>query len=142
MTKTFPIQLKNFLSIFQYVNFNFPLKVFIMNFLLTDLFFIMFHTETKRGYQINVPSVFNNYKIIKTISSWAFSAVVKVVHLNTMKTFAAKIISKNDMIKNDTLCNIYNEIQIHRSLNHPNIVIFWDQYQFFSFYLVIFYIKL
>ena len=78
-----------------------------------------------------------NCSIVNNIGKGGFS-VVKLIHSNNIP-YALKIIStynkkfKNN-IKNIEL--IKNEIKINKSLNHPNIVQFYNSYELNEFYLL------
>lgn len=89
----------------------------------------MFSTRTESGYTIKVPFSFNGYTIVDEISKGSFSIVVKLIDEFSSRYFAAKIISKKDMEKQNMSKSIYNEIEIHRSVNHPNIVRFYEHFE-------------
>lgn len=89
----------------------------------------MFRTETEAGYPIYIPYRFRGYKIVKDINKGNFSAVVQVFDTEKKKEFAAKIISKSQMEYNNQTERIANEIEIHNSLNHPNIIKIEDSFE-------------
>ena len=56
-----------------------------------------------------------------------FARVYEFVSLDTRKTYAAKVIGKDTLVKARRKQKLMSEIKIHKSLNHPNIVGF-DHY--------------
>ncbi|CAD8109443.1 unnamed protein product [Paramecium sonneborni] len=62
------------------------------------------------------------YQSIKLLGSGSFGSVYLVKELNTKQEYACKIISKLHISKYDALQLIQNEIRIHASCNHQNIV--------------------
>ncbi|CAD8189211.1 unnamed protein product [Paramecium octaurelia] len=63
-----------------------------------------------------------SYQSIKLLGSGSFGSVFLVKELNTKQEYACKIISKLHIQKYDASSMIYNEIKIHSSCNHKNIV--------------------
>lgn len=78
--------------------------------------------ETESGYKIEFPKSFDDYNILNYERKGCFSVVFKIIKKDTNKIFAAKVISKVDMQKQNCLEDIYAEITIHNQLIHPNIV--------------------
>lgn len=89
----------------------------------------MFSTQTDDDYKINIPLTFNGYDIIEYIDNGSFSAVVKVQDRLSKQFFAAKIISKNDLMNKNQMKVIKNEIDILCSINHPNIIKFYKSFE-------------
>ena len=57
------------------------------------------------------------------LGSGAFGHVYLVVHNFTKKKYALKVINKRKLLQTYGNCElIYNEIEIHSKLNHPNII--------------------
>ena len=81
------------------------------------------------------PKNLSNYEIISPLGRGANSYVYKAINKKTKKTVAIKVIEiKNNIDKE----KVENEIKIHKSLNHKNIVKFLDC--FFdesNFYLIL-----
>lgn len=75
----------------------------------------MFESEIDDYYYIQIPWTFKDYKIIEEIGKGVFSSVVKVIKQSTNQIYAAKIMAKEST-------EYFDEIEIHCSLNHPNIV--------------------
>ena len=88
----------------------------------------MITAQTDSGYQIEIPLFFNGYEILCYLSNGCFSVVLKVQNINNHQIFVAKVISKIDMINKNNLNEIYNEIMIHKFLNHNNIVKLYDSF--------------
>ena len=84
----------------------------------------MFSTKTEIGYEIEIPTSFKRYDIIEHIGYGSFSSVVKVQDKYTKKYFAAKIISKKDMENQNQMKTIMNEINVLKTISHPNIIEF------------------
>ena len=66
----------------------------------------------------------SNYTILQEISTGSYSVVKKAIHLPTQTTVALKFISKkiSDESPEQILNEISNEIEIHCSLIHRNII--------------------
>ena len=83
---------------------------------------------------IHVPSIITNVNENGTknvfishekLGQGGFAAVYRVTHKNTNKVYAMKVISKERYASsngNSSLEKLKNEIQIQKTLNHPNIV--------------------
>lgn len=83
---------------------------------------------------IHVPSIITNVNENGTknvfishekLGQGGFAAVYRVTHKNTNKVYAMKVISKERYTSsngNSSLEKLKNEIQIQKTLNHPNIV--------------------
>lgn len=82
----------------------------------------MLSARTESGYTILTPSTFSDYNVISYEGNGCSSVVYKVRKKRTNKFYAAKIISKADMIQQHCLNDISKEITIQKMLNHPNIV--------------------
>lgn len=82
----------------------------------------MISARTESGYIIEFDPSFGKYIATGYLNNGWSSVVYKVRKKDTNKFYIAKIISKQDMINKHSLEDVYNEILIHKSLNHPNIV--------------------
>lgn len=85
---------------------------------------------TDDGYQIKISSSFNNYEILKFLNKGKYSAVFLVEDKNSHEKYAAKIISQRYLQRNEETELILNEIKILRSINHPNIIKFYEAFDF------------
>lgn len=90
----------------------------------------MLYLSTSDEYPIRVPPILNGYKILKPLNKGQYSVVVLVEEVQTNQQFAAKIISKQDLNKKQELYLINNEINILRTLNHPNVIKFIEAFDF------------
>lgn len=88
----------------------------------------MVSIKTKRGFEIEIPNEFNGYKFIEFISNGAFSVVAKVQDIENGKYYAAKVISMTDMEERNLIKTISNEINILRSIEHPNIISIYETF--------------
>ncbi|OHS95619.1 CAMK family protein kinase [Tritrichomonas foetus] len=70
-----------------------------------------------------------DYKILDQIAEGATSVVYKGVHRLLNFTVAIKIINKADTTKIVPLHKIYREIEIMKSINHKNIVAYFDSFE-------------
>lgn len=86
--------------------------------------------ETERKVKIQISSSFYRYRVIKTIGKGGYSAVLLVLNEEINELFAAKICPIDELEKSDESQFAINEIEILRSINHPNIIKYYD-----SFYL-------
>lgn len=84
--------------------------------------------KTKRGFEIVLPSEFNGYKFIEFISNGAFSVVAKVQDIEEGNYYAAKIISMTDMENRNLVKTISNEINILRTIEHPNVIEIYETF--------------
>lgn len=64
----------------------------------------------------------------KILGEGAFSEVIKVRHKKDNKIYALKKINLNTVSKED-IQNLKSEIKLHKTLNHPNIIKFYDNVQ-------------
>lgn len=88
----------------------------------------MFRSFTGDRYPIIIPSSFNGYKIIKPIGNGQFSVTALVEIKDTKQQLCAKIISKRDMANKQKTHLIENEVSILQSINHPNIIKFYEAF--------------
>ena len=89
----------------------------------------MFLSKTANDYNIVIPSSFNGYDIQKEISKGCFSVVFKVYQKSSNNYFAAKVISKKNIITKHDIRMVSNEINIFHLINHPNIVKLYDAFE-------------
>jgi non-specific serine/threonine protein kinase len=81
----------------------------------------MLPLSTGKSIPLNAPSQFGNYKVTKAIAKGSTCAVVEVVDLTTNNDYAVKVVSSNDMAKNNQTNQFNNEMEILQSLNHKYI---------------------
>ena len=86
----------------------------------------MFSTQTDYEYKIDIPLSFDVYEVIEYIDNGSSSSVIKIQNRISKQYFAAKVISKDDMKNKNLLRIVYNEIEILRSIDHPNIIKLYD----------------
>ena len=89
----------------------------------------MFSSQTQEGYPINIQSSFQNYKIVKLLNHGSTSIVVLVEDQITRKKYSAKIISKTNINNCDLLDSINKEINVLKSISHPNIIKIYDSFE-------------
>lgn len=89
----------------------------------------MISSSTQNRYQMNVPSSFYNYNVLKNIGSGSSCIVALIENKKSHAQYSAKIISKKHAINLNILQLIYNEIKILKSLNHPNIIKFYESFE-------------
>jgi len=63
----------------------------------------------------------NTYQKQKYLGKGSFSRVYEIKEINTSKTYAVKIIEKNNMKEKDFEA-VKREINLHKSLDHPHIL--------------------
>ena len=76
--------------------------------------------------EIVFPKEFGNYIYEMTIGKGATSIVGKVTHKSTRKPFAVKIVSRDDLVEKGLFLSFEQELRVHQSLDHPNIVKIYD----------------
>lgn len=79
----------------------------------------------------------NVYKLGAKLGSGAFSTVHLVTHRETGESRAAKIIRKFSVKKESVRQSFFNEVEILRELDHPNIVKLYEYFQDDSSYYAI-----
>jgi len=71
----------------------------------------------------------SNTLYIPIFSQGGFAKCYEIIDVETDDVFAGKIVSKKLMIKHNQKEKTAQEITIHRSLNHPNIVKFHSYFE-------------
>ncbi|EDX11212.1 GD14871 [Drosophila simulans] len=69
------------------------------------------------------------YKRMRFFGKGGFAKCYEIIDVETDDVFAGKIVSKKLMIKHNQKEKTAQEITIHRSLNHPNIVKFHNYFE-------------
>lgn len=82
----------------------------------------MISSETQDGYPITIPSTFHGYKVLNNLGCGSTCIVELVEDQITFEKFSAKIISKVDVTNRNMLESVNNEIEILKSISHPNII--------------------
>jgi tRNA A-37 threonylcarbamoyl transferase component Bud32 len=83
-------------------------------------------------YASNVIPLKDKYTICELIGKGAFSEVYRCIHNRTNKSFAIKIMNKNNLINLNSYDNVKEELHILNILklgNHPNIITIKDIYE-------------
>lgn len=89
----------------------------------------MIHSHTQDGYPIEIPSKFRSYKIIQYLGCGGTCAVFLIQDENTQDQLTAKIISKKDVSSRHIINSVYNEVQILKTVDHPNIIKIYDFFE-------------
>ena len=76
-----------------------------------------------------IPSKLKCYDVIEKIGEGGYSVVFKVQQTISKKYFAAKIMSKKEIVNRKKEYIISNEINILRSIKHPNIIRLFDVFE-------------
>ncbi len=83
----------------------------------------------------------SNYKVLETIGKGSYGEVKKLQHKTSGVFRAMKIIKKEECSK-EFISSLLNEIDILKTLDHPNIVQIFEFYQDrLNFYLITEYIR-
>lgn len=93
----------------------------------------MFHhynyiTLSTKKYTMRIPTTFNGYRIIKTIGIGGYSTVQLVKLEDTEKFFAAKIFPIEELKKAKEMKFAKIEKQILSTLDHENIIKYYDSF--------------
>lgn len=88
----------------------------------------IFRSTNNRNYKIIVPKSFNGYTIIKELGAGSFAVTVLIEKDDTKELFAAKIILRDQMIERRMYDHMNREIEFTRTLDHPNIIKFYDSF--------------
>jgi len=75
---------------------------------------------------IKLPKIIGNYEIMDNIGSGSVGIVYSVLNVRTNETLACKVVSRDKLKDRDTLESFEQELRIHQSLKHPNIVNIFD----------------
>lgn len=81
---------------------------------------------TLTNKSITVPSEFGNYKVVRQIGSGGTSVVVLARTDKGYENRAVKVIPKDFLISRGVLLSFEQELKVHKSLNHSNIVKLFD----------------
>ena len=68
------------------------------------------------------------YRVGKELGSGAYGSVRRIVHIETGEKRAVKVIEKHTMNKEE-IDTLYNEINVLRNLDHPNIVKIYEYFE-------------
>lgn len=88
----------------------------------------MLSSFTSRKYPINIPTKFHGYDLISVLNYGSFSIVTLVEDQSTHQKYAAKIISKADIENQNIVHLVMDEIDILKTINHPNIIKFYQNF--------------
>ena len=90
----------------------------------------------------NKENIKDNYQILSKIGEGSYGVVWKVRHKRTNLIRAMKKITKNLLSKTETVNEIKNEIELLKSLDHPNIVKIFEFFiDFDGYYLITEYLQ-
>jgi len=78
----------------------------------------------------------DNYSVGKTLGEGAFSIVKEVTNRSNKKTFAAKVVTKAKLTKEDELA-LHDEIKILKNMNHDHIINLFDVFDENTYYYLI-----
>ena len=74
------------------------------------------------GLELDIPRTFGRYSYFKTLGCGASSAVVEAIHTTTGFHYAVKIVSRTHLNETGEFQSFEQELRIHKTLNHPNVV--------------------
>lgn len=69
-----------------------------------------------------VPRYIGKYRCVRTIGKGSSSIVILVQHVNSKELFACKVVSRSFLVESNLIVRFEQELRIHQSLKHPNIV--------------------
>jgi serine/threonine protein kinase len=72
--------------------------------------------------EVDVPSTFNTYSLIRQIGVGGFSAVCLVRHRITNAELACKIVMRNSLTDPHSFARLEQEVRLLEQIHHPNIV--------------------
>jgi len=85
--------------------------------------------NNKRSFEeINFSKIIGNYLLFDIIGMGSFSKVTKAVHLVTEQIVAVKILEKEKIEDEVDIERIIREIEILKTIKHPNIVQMYETY--------------
>ncbi|OHT13330.1 CAMK family protein kinase [Tritrichomonas foetus] len=73
-------------------------------------------------YPLTIPPRIGKYICIEEIGIGSFSAVILVRHYQTNEKFACKVVSRQLLVEERVMNRFEQELRIHQSLKHENIV--------------------
>lgn len=71
---------------------------------------------------INIPSKIGKYEVVKIIGKGGFAVVVLAKDQKTNKQVAIKIVSREELMKQNIMVYFENELRLSSRFNHPSIV--------------------
>nr|CCA28075.1 protein kinase putative [Albugo laibachii Nc14] len=71
----------------------------------------------------------NDYQIIKLIGQGASAKVYSATRQSTTQSVAIKLIDKSALFQSELVQKVTQEIALHQSLNHPNILSVYDTFK-------------
>ena len=90
----------------------------------------MLNFATQNNYPIKIPSSFHIYDFIELLGKGSTCIVILIEDQKTKERYSAKVISKIDAKNRNVYDSIIREINVHKSLSHPNIVQFHESFEF------------
>ena len=88
-----------------------------------------FSRQTSQGFvRKRDGKLIDYYRVGKQLGKGAYGSVHRVVNIETGETRAVKVISKAEMHP-DEIITLYNEMNILRNLDHPNIVKIYEYFE-------------
>lgn len=84
----------------------------------------MLSLHTENGYPITIPLSFHDYNYIRMLNKGGYCCVALVEHIYSNQKYAAKIIPKRYLEKENSIDMFFEEIKILQLLHHPNIIQF------------------
>lgn len=92
----------------------------------------MIEYYTQNGYQIKIPSTFHGYCILKLLGTGSTSIVLLIQNEKTQEKYSAKIMSKADIINKNMYDSVLREVNVLKSISHPNIIDFKESFEFIN----------
>jgi serine/threonine protein kinase len=86
----------------------------------------MLHVETDEMFTLEIPRYIDNYVIGHILGKGITSAVLSATDRRTGKEYALKVMSSSNLTDHRLLSKINRELAIVQTLNHKNIVRFYD----------------
>ncbi|KAI5510762.1 protein kinase protein, partial [Trichomonas vaginalis G3] len=78
------------------------------------------------SYHIRIPSSVGRYKILRQIGKGGFAVVVQAVDTKTNQFVAIKIVSRQEIQRQNNMIYLENELRLCSRFDHPSIVKVFD----------------
>lgn len=89
----------------------------------------MISFSTQNGYEIKIPTKFHGYQYDKLLGIGSTSVVLLIENEKSHEKYSSKVISKTDVINRNMYGSILREINVQKSISHPNIIEFKESFE-------------
>ncbi|XP_043925076.1 serine/threonine-protein kinase 32A-like [Protopterus annectens] len=88
-----------------------------------------YHSNKTLAFDENEEVSFDHFQILRAIGKGSFGKVCVVQKKDTKKMYAMKYMNKQKCVERNEVKNVFKELQIMQSLEHPFLVNLWYSFQ-------------